>query len=358
MADGDRVSLGDLGWRGFFADQLDADADLDRVARIVAIHRTGHVLSDGAREFSVHLGRFWYRRPAEQRPTVGDWVLVDGSGRRVERCLERQSLLKRAAAGPKADVQLIGANVDLLFIVTSCNLEFSPSRLQRFLALAASAGVKAMIVLTKADVAKEPRRYRKRAVSVAGGMPVEVVNALDGATLDGVRTWLRPSHTVALLGSSGVGKSTLLNTLAGREVQVTRPIREQDGRGRHTTTGRALLRLPQGSLVLDGPGVRELGMAVAEEDLGDLYEDVEKLARNCRFTDCSHGSEPGCAVRAAVRTGQLKESRVATYAELMAERSRHVQSISERDKRTERLERRRRRRRGDDRSDDDPADDE
>lgn len=348
-----RMSLSDLGWRSFFAEQLGDEDDLRRVQRVVAIHRNGHVLSDGATESSLHLGRFWYRKPAEERPTVGDWVILDRQGGRIERCLERANVLQRIAAGTKTDVQLIGANVDALFIVTSCNLEFSPSRLQRFLALAQSTGVEPLIVLTKADLASEPKRFANQASAIAPDVHLEVVNALDAGTLSGVRTWLRPAQTIALLGSSGVGKSTLLNTLAGERVQVTRPIREDDARGRHTTTSRSLLRLPQGALVLDGPGVRELGMAVADEDIGELYEDIEALARTCRFADCGHGTEPGCAVRAAVEAGEMTRERLASYAELLAERRRHAESLTGRDRRAERLERSRRRERDEDSDDPD-----
>ena len=339
------MTLSDWGWRSSFAEQLGGADDLHRVLRVVAIHRNAHVLSDGTRELSIRLGRYWYRKPPEERPTVGDWVLLDAAGRKIERCLDRENVLQRIAAGPKTDLQLIGANIDALFVVTSCNLEFSEERLQRFLALAASTGVKPLIVLTKADLAAEPMRFRARAAKVAPDAEIEVVNALHAGTLQGVRCHLRPRHTVALVGSSGVGKSTLLNTLAGAEVQVTRPIREQDARGRHTTTARSLLRLPDGVLVLDGPGVRELGMAVAEENIGDLYEDIEALARNCRFANCTHRREPGCAVRAALQAGQLTPERIETYQELLAERRRHAASLSERDRRTQRLDLGRRRRR-------------
>ena len=348
-----RMSLMDLGWRTFFADQLGDDDGPRQALRVVAIHRKGHVLSDGERELSIHLGRFWYRRPPEERPTVGDWVLVDPKHLRIERCLRRENVLKRMAAGTKADIQLIGANVDALFVVTSCNLEFSATRLQRFLALAASTGIAPLIVLTKADIAPNPNRFRRRAAELAPDVGIEVVNALDPDTLAGVRTWLRPTCTVALLGSSGVGKSTLLNALAGQEMQLTRPIREQDARGRHTTTSRALVRLPQGALVLDGPGVRELGMAIAAQDIGDLYEDIEAMAQSCRFTDCSHRAEPDCAIQAALRAGRLGRERLASYAELMRERHRHAQSLSERNRRSERLERGRRRDREPDSEDDD-----
>lgn len=300
------------------------------------------MLSEGDGDYQVRLGRHWFRRPAEQRPTVGDWVVVGERRDRIERCLARQSVLQRMAAGTKADVQLIGANVDVVLVVTSCNLEFSAARLQRYLAMAAAAGIAVRVVLTKADLASQPGRFLERAAEVAPDTSIELVNARDASTLRGVRAGLLAGETVALLGSSGVGKSTLLNTLAGRELQFTQPIREDDAKGRHTTTHRSLNLLPGGTLVLDGPGVRELGMALAE-DVGDAYEDVEALARDCRFPDCAHAAEPGCAVLAAVEAGSLAAPRLDGYRELIREQARHARSLSERDGRRQRLERGRRR---------------
>ncbi len=336
------MGLTGLGWNPFFAAQLRPEDDGLVPLRITAVHRTGHVLSDGERECEIHLGRFWFRRPAEERPTVGDWVLTDTARTRVERCLSRFSVLQRVAAGSQGEVQLIGANVDKLFVVTSCNAEFSASRLKRYLALAASEDIDPLIVLTKADLAADPLAYRGQAAEAAPGLPVEVVNALDGATLDGVRDWLRPGRTIALLGSSGVGKSTLLNTLAGDELQVTRPIREQDAKGRHTTTHRSLNPLPDGTLVLDGPGVRELGVVIGERDLDEFYDDVEALAARCRYSNCRHQTEPDCAVRAEIEAGRLDPQRVRDYQALAAEGQRQQTHAADRRRRAGRLERTRR----------------
>ncbi|MYD99552.1 MAG: ribosome small subunit-dependent GTPase A [Gammaproteobacteria bacterium] len=337
------MDLTGLGWNRSFAAHLRSPEDDGLVpSRVMAIHRTGHVLSDGEGECEVHLGRFWFRGSAEERPTVGDWVLTDAERSRIERCLPRNNVLKRVAAGSQGEVQLIGANVDKLFVVTSCNAEFSAARLKRYLALAASEDIEALIVLTKADLAADPQRYRGQATEAAPGLPVEVVNALDGATLDGVRKWLHPGRTIALLGSSGVGKSTLLNTLAGNEVQVTRPIREQDAKGRHTTTHRSLNPLPDGTLVLDGPGMRELGVVLGEHDLDEFYDDVEALASRCRYSNCRHETEPDCAVRAEIEAGRLDPRRLRDYQALTAERQRQQTSATDRRRRAGRLERSRR----------------
>ncbi len=333
------MNLRSLGWSPFFAQQISPTERSLHPLRVVAIHRTGHRLSDGELECRIHLGRYWYRQPVEDRPTVGDWVLADPGRRKIVRCLERSNILRRMAAGPKADVQLIGANVDGLFVVTSCNAEFSTARLQRFLALAGGAGIEPLIVLTKADLAKAPVRFLQQAEQVAGGVAIKTVDARDAATLAGVRTRLQAGRTVALLGSSGVGKSTLLNTLAGRSLQETRPIREQDAKGRHTTTYRSLNRLPDGALVLDGPGMRELGVAVAEEELSEVYDEIEALASRCRFADCRHQTEPDCAIRAAVQAGELDSKRLRSYFKLQRERRRHEESRTERNRRASRIER-------------------
>ncbi len=337
------MDLTSLGWGPCFAAQIETREDVElRPWRVMAIHRTGHVLCDGTEEREVRLGRFWFRRPPEERPTVGDWVLVDAQVSKVVRCLKRSNVLRRVAAGSQGDVQLIGANVDKLFVVTSCNAEFSTNRLQRYLTLAAGVGVDALVVLTKADLAQDPEAFRSRVEHEAPDVPVEVVNALDSTTLGGVRRWLGPGRTVALLGSSGVGKSTMLNTLAGSEVQTTRPIREQDAKGRHTTTSRSLNRLPDGTLVLDGPGMRELGVVMAQQELEGVYDDIEEVAARCRFANCRHDTEPDCAIREEIEAGRLEANRVNAYFELVDHQRSQQASMAQRRRRSNRLERRRR----------------
>ena len=358
------MQLASLGWRPFFADQLAAN-EATAALRVMGIHRSGLVLSDGVRDVRIRLGRLWYRQAPENRPAVGDWVLTDQHRSKIERFLKRQNVLRRMASGAKADVQLIGANIDTLMIVSSCNAEFSMARLQRYLTVAADAEIEPLIVLTKADLATSAERYGQRAREAGGGVAVEVVNALDAAMLGGIRARLQPACTVALLGSSGVGKTTLLNTLAGAELGATRAIRESDAKGRHTTTQRLLHRLPDGSLVLDGPGVREFGVAVGAGDLvpgtkrrltrgagaavvprtagGHWGAYIEALAGGCRFADCRHDTEPGCAIQTAIAEGRLQRRQVDGYLKLRDERNRHATSLAARDRRDQRDRRRQRR---------------
>jgi len=325
------MSLKDYGWSPFFANQLGLD-ELEALvpARVIALHRSGIVVTDGDREFRLALGSAWYQGEPEDRPTVGDWLLVEPSRDKAVRLLERKSLLKRVAAGSVTDVQLIAANVDTIFVVTSCNEEFNDSRLERYLALAADSGAEGVVVLTKSDLADDADAYVDRVRAVASNAAIESVNALDASTLDGIRAWCRAGQTVALVGSSGVGKSTLVNTLAGREVQSTGGVREEDAHGRHTTTSRSLHLLAQGALLLDVPGLRELGLTGLDRAAPAVFGDVEALASRCRFADCAHQAEPGCVVRAAIDSGELDERRFRNFQKLLREEARHAATIAER----------------------------
>ena len=324
------AALTELGLTPFFTQQLAvAELESGHLARIVEVQRTQVVANDGLEDRAITLGGSWYQLTAEQRPTVGDWVLLDESREKVLRLLERKSVFKRVAAGAKIDVQLIAANVDTLFIVTSCNDEFKESRLERYLALALESGVDPVVVLSKADLAEDAESFRARALAVKSDLPVELVNTLDAESLQGITAWINKGSTVALVGSSGVGKSTIVNTLAGDPVIRTGAIRTQDAKGRHTTSYRALHKLSGGGLLIDVPGMRELKVAHIEESLAEVFADIEALAKHCKFTDCVHSEEPGCAVRKAISDGAIDQRRLDSYQKLIREESRHNASLAE-----------------------------
>lgn len=319
-----------LGLVPFFAQQVSDFSVLEsRLGRVVSVQRsvTGVVCADQKREVALSLSL--QKAELIDRPTVGDWVILDESLTRIEQVLERKSLFKRIGAGLTTQFQPIAANIDIVFIVTSCNDEFKESRLERYLALCDEAGAMPVIVLTKADLADDTNRYIERARRVQSGVAVEAINALDPSTLAAVQEWIEGNTTVALVGSSGVGKSTLLNALADDTVAGTGTIREDDKKGRHTTTHRELYSLPSGGLMIDVPGMRELKVADVEEALGHVFEDIEKLAAKCQFSDCKHRDEPGCAVRAAIEQGQLEQRRLDSYHKLVRENELATTSLAE-----------------------------
>jgi ribosome biogenesis GTPase len=319
-----------LGWSSFFAQQLSDDEHASLVpARVLAVQRSGVTVWSAAGSVDLPLGGRWFQLDAEERPTVGDWVLLDAARQSIRRLLERKSLLKRVAAGREHEVQLLGANIDTMFLVSSCNDEFNPARTERYLALALDAGVEPVVVLTKADLVADPAPYVEAARAIKRDLVVELVDARRPDTLDGVRAWCSTGQTVVLMGSSGVGKSTLVNSLAGADLQVTGAAREDDDKGRHTTSHRSLHPLPQGGLLLDSPGMRELALTDVDLVAAHLFEDVDKLARQCRFRDCAHVAEPGCAVQAAIDAGTLDARRLLSYRKLAREEAYHAETIAE-----------------------------
>lgn len=322
--------LTQLGLVPFFTQQL-ADVALleERLGRVMAVQRSRSTVVCGAGERLVELAPALQQSAAVDRPTVGDWVVLDESLSRIDKVLERKSLFKRLGAGAANELQPIAANIDTLFIVTSCNAEFNESRLERYLALCAEAGAMPVIVLTKADLVEDAGSYIQRARQTQSGVAVEAVNALDPSSLDAVRSWIDSTSTVALVGSSGVGKSTILNTLAGRALADTGGIREDDQKGRHTTTHRELHLLPSGGLLIDVPGMRELRVADINHSMATVFDDVERLAAGCKFADCHHESEPGCAVLQAIADGKLESRRLVNYKKLLRENARATTTLAE-----------------------------
>lgn len=323
-------TLQNLGLVPFFSSQL-ADPGIlgTRLGRVTAVQRSRSTVVCESGERMVELSPGLQKSAAIHRPVVGDWIVLDESLTRIEKVLERKSLFRRLGAGTNNEIQPIAANIDILFIVTSCNEEFNESRLERYLALCAEAGAMPVIVLTKTDLAGDADSFVQRARRVQAGVPIETANALDPASLDGVRAWIDGTSTVALVGSSGVGKSTLLNTLAGHTLAATGGIREQDKKGRHTTTHRELHILPSGGLLIDVPGMRELRIAELEQSIGAVFEDIQSLAKQCRFTDCEHETEPGCAVRRAIEEDELDARRLANYRKLIRENALATATLAE-----------------------------
>ncbi|WP_275672629.1 ribosome small subunit-dependent GTPase A [Thermomonas flagellata] len=300
-----------------------------RPARIVEQHRSGYRVAEApAQALPAESLPEWQRAGSyragelapEARPAVGDWVLVAGPpprGLRIVALLPRQSAIKRAAAGEHYRQQVIAANIDTAFVVSGLDADFNPRRIERYLLLVGGGGVQPVVVLTKADrAATDPQAAR--AALAACGAPVLAVNAKDRASVAALAPWLGPGQSVVLVGSSGAGKSTLTNTLLGEEKMKTGAVRAGDGRGRHTTTHRALLALPGGACLIDTPGMREL-KPTGEEDVAEGFADIEALAAQCRFRDCRHAQEPGCAVRAAVEEGRLDARRLDNWRKLQAE---------------------------------------
>ncbi|MBV8681831.1 MAG: ribosome small subunit-dependent GTPase A [Caulobacteraceae bacterium] len=256
-------------------------------------------------------------------PVAGDWVAIaaraaEGAAT-IHAVLPRRTAFLRRAANTSQEAQVVAANVDIAFLVASLNRDFNLRRLERYLAAARESGAQPIVLLSKADLVEDAGAALAEARSVAGDAPVLVVSAQTGQGMEALAAWLAPGLTCAFLGSSGAGKSTLVNALAGSELMSTGAVREDDARGRHTTTYRELVRLPCGALALDTPGMRELGLLGAEEGVSATFEDIEMLAARCRFRDCSHGDEPGCAVRAALETGELDPGRWRGFDKLRRE---------------------------------------
>ncbi len=317
-----RSPLEILGWQPFFSQQVDLDIlAATPPVRVVEVHRNGlRVRGDGVDALI----------PPGPEATVGDWLLYDAELPNRSAVLDRKSLFKRRAPGHDRSFQMIAANVDTAFIVTSCNRDFNVARLERFLALAMEAEVAPVLVLTKADLCDDATPFVEQALKISDRVPVVLLNAKSAEPTEKLADWCTAGQTVAFLGTSGVGKSTLVNALFGHMQAETAEIREDDARGRHTTTARQLHFTEEGLAILDTPGMRELQLADAGDGLADLFADVVDLAGGCKFNDCAHESEPGCQVQAAIKTGALDADRLARWRKLEAEDRHNTASLAQR----------------------------
>ena len=314
-------SLDALGWREYFSEQLsDEDARQCHPVRVMAVHR-GAIAVAGAGSQHLITPYIQGAAPSDDHPTVGDWLLIDRESLLPIRVLGRLNLFKRRAPGDPRKEQMIAANVDTLFIVASCNQDFSVARLERYLVLAREVGVRPVVVLTKTDLTDDPETFAASARAIEPGLRVETVNGRDPASAARLAAWCGRGETVALLGSSGVGKSTLINTLRGSDSIATQAIRAGDDTGRHTTTVREMHRLAEGGWLLDTPGMRELQLSDATAGISEVFDDFILTAQQCRFSNCAHGGEPGCAVQAAIADGSLTAERFDRWQKLAAEDS-------------------------------------
>ena len=320
------TALAALGWNAAFERHFELHALQGLIpARIAVEHRNQYeVLAERGALTAALAGKLRHASVARRdRAAVGDWVAIipppaDGVAT-IQAVLPRISVFTRKMSGRDQEEQIIAANVDVVFLVSSLNSELNLRRVERYLTLAWESGARPMIVLSKADLVEDAAPFVREVESVAAGVPVVLTSARTGVGIEKLREALGGDRTGAVLGSSGVGKSALINALAGFERQATGKIREGDDKGRHTTTRRELVCLPGGGLLIDTPGMRELALADAGHGLLSAFDDIESLAAACGFGDCSHTSEPGCAVRAAVAEGRLASERLASFEKLTRE---------------------------------------
>lgn len=324
--------LEDWGWSPFFAEQFVPWQQRDFIpARVIRGEKNYFRVMTAAGELTVRFaGKLRHRAGGRaDLPVVGDWVAVepqpDGRGL-IHALLKRSSSFARNLPGrrkgkgkERIEQQVIAANVDLVLIVCGLDRDYNLRRIERYLTLVGGSGAEALVLLNKTDLCDNPQQCLQEVKTIAGDVPVHLCMAKEAAQLNFLSSYLQPGKTLALLGSSGVGKSTILNGLLGEEKQKIGAVSDAVGKGRHTTTHRELFLLPQGGILMDNPGMRELHLWGEEEDLSESFTDIEGLAVGCKFNDCAHNSEPGCAVRAAVERGELSGSRLENYRKLKDE---------------------------------------
>jgi ribosome biogenesis GTPase / thiamine phosphate phosphatase len=317
-----------MGWHASFAAHLAGLGDPAlSPARVTIRQKNRYVLSDGEREWNAEIsGRIHYAaRTSGDYPAVGDWVAVrtrpDEGAATIHTILARRSCFVRKNPGEREEEQIVAANIDVAFLVDAFDAGVNVRRLERYLVIATQSGARPVIVLNKADLDPDADEVLEEVHTALPGVPVIITSAKKNRGLDALLGQLHPGETAALLGPSGAGKSTIANALLGEDKFETGEVRESDRRGRHTTSHRELVRLPSGGLLIDTPGMREIQIWDVEEEVEETFDDIEELATQCRFRDCRHTSEPGCAVVAAIEQGELDAGRLENYEKMLKERA-------------------------------------
>ncbi len=320
-----RPTIAQYGWSAALAEAFAEYGEAGLIpGRVVVQQRDGYlVVTDDGEVRAKAAGRLYHEAEEGVAPAVGDWVALsleaEGRGATVQAVLPRRTAFIRRAADSLRGLQVIAANIDVVFVVTSLNADLNPRRIERALAAAWQSGARPVVVLTKADLHDDAEGEADTVAAMAKDCPVLTVSAREGVGLEALLAQVKVGETCVLIGSSGVGKSTLVNAFLGREKMATQPIRDTDDKGRHSTSHRELVLLPGGGLILDTPGIREVGLIDADEGMSAVFDDIEALIQTCRFNDCSHSSEPGCAVQAGLEDGSLDAARWINFLKLGAE---------------------------------------
>lgn len=305
---------------------ISIDQNKELIGRILSVSKNSFTIGYEDEEIPGKLKGNFYWEDSEQLPVVGDYVkfLYNPLGESmILSVCERKNLLQRPDQAKTAVMQYMVANVDYTFIITSLNEDYSYNRIARYVSVVIQGGSVPVVVLTKSDLCSNPGRYIREVESISDKVKVHAISAIYGIGTEELEEYMKPGVTICLLGSSGAGKSTLINSLSGEEIMKTSEVRESDSTGKHTTTHRQLLRLKNGVSIIDTPGMREIGMAMTEEGIDETFSDIVELESRCRFSDCRHDTEPGCAIKAAIESGELSEERYLLYKSLGTENQRN-----------------------------------